>query len=173
MDDELFFKTYSRDVYRYCLYMTQNKQDAEDLCQEVFVTALQQELHRIERPKAWLMRLALNQCRNYFARRKRGAAKEWLSYLLSRTNRGEQVEETFLRKETAVEFGKLYSKLPEKIRSVMTLCYINELSLQEAAEVLDVPLGTVKSRLHRGLSQLRQELDSPKNRHLKGDECYE
>jgi RNA polymerase sigma-70 factor (ECF subfamily) len=49
-------------------------------------------------------------------------------------------------------------KLPEKYRSVIVLKYIEELSLNEISEILDLPLGTVKTRIHRGREALRQQL---------------
>ena len=49
-------------------------------------------------------------------------------------------------------------KLPEKYRSVIVLKYIEELSLKEISEILDMPLGTVKTRIHRGREALRKRL---------------
>lgn len=49
-------------------------------------------------------------------------------------------------------------KLPEKYRSVIVLKYIEELSLNEISEILDMPLGTVKTRIHRGREALRKQL---------------
>jgi len=49
-------------------------------------------------------------------------------------------------------------KLPEKYRSVILLKYIEELSLKEISEVLDLPIGTVKTRIHRGREALRKQL---------------
>jgi len=53
---------------------------------------------------------------------------------------------------------KEISKLPEKYRSVIVLKYIEELSLNEISEILDIPLGTVKTRIHRGREALRHQL---------------
>jgi RNA polymerase sigma-70 factor (ECF subfamily) len=53
---------------------------------------------------------------------------------------------------------KEISKLPEKYRSVIVLKYIEELSLNEISEILDLPLGTVKTRIHRGREALRKQL---------------
>ena len=50
------------------------------------------------------------------------------------------------------------SKLPEKYRTVIVLKYIEELSLNEISEILDIPLGTVKTRIHRGREALRKQL---------------
>ena len=53
---------------------------------------------------------------------------------------------------------KEISKLPEKYRTVIVLKYIEELSLNEISEILDIPLGTVKTRIHRGREALRKQL---------------
>ena len=50
------------------------------------------------------------------------------------------------------------SKLPEKYRSVIVLKYIEELSLNEISSILEMPLGTVKTRIHRGREALRKQL---------------
>ena len=51
-------------------------------------------------------------------------------------------------------------RLPDKYRTVVVLKYIEELSLQEISEILDMPLGTVKTRIHRGREALRKQLNN-------------
>lgn len=75
----------------------------------------------------------------------------------------EQVEPSVLtvveQKESEDEWKRRLAKLPDKIRIVITLRYTNDLPLADIAEILDIPVGTVKSRLNRGLKMMRVILD--------------
>ena len=66
----------------------------------------------------------------------------------------EKVEEMELQERVQYEI----SRLPEKYRMIIVLKYIEELSLQEISEIVDMPIGTVKTRLHRGREALRKQL---------------
>jgi len=68
----------------------------------------------------------------------------------------EQLEQMELQDRIQYEIGRL----PDKYRSVIVLKYIEELSLQEISEILDMPLGTVKTRIHRGREALRKQLNN-------------
>lgn len=69
-------------------------------------------------------------------------------------------EEEVESMELQSSIQKEISKLPDKYRSVIVLKYIEELSLKEISEILDLPLGTVKTRIHRGREALRKQLRS-------------
>ena len=157
LDDRQLFESYKENVYCYCLYMTGSKADAEDVCQEVFVKALLAKRSEIENEKAWLMRIAANECYSMFRRRSKGRDKEskafWLGWPL-RSN--PSVEKSYERQETASEFVKLLEQLPGKLRQVLLLHYIGELSHTEIADVLKIPVGTVKSRLSRAIAKLKK-----------------
>ncbi|WP_254362058.1 RNA polymerase sigma factor [Paenibacillus sp. MZ04-78.2] len=172
LTDRDLFDTYRRDVYYLCHYMLHNAADAEDICQEVFLKAFQTDRQGVERIKPWLLRIAVNRCKSHLDRRKRGVLKELKHFLLERRRDTEAADEALERKETELETERWLRALPIKNRTVMTLRYIHELSLQEIAETLNIPPGTVKSRLNRGLRQMRKELGK-NNPNLKGAECLE
>lgn len=173
MTDRELFETYRTDVYYLCYYMLHNTADAEDICQEVFIKAFQSERHGIERMKPWLLRIAVNLCKNHLNRRKRGVLKELKHFLLDPDRRHEAADQHLEREETGLEVEQWLRSLPVKIRTVMTFRYINELTLPEIAETLDIPLGTVKSRLSRGLNMVRKQIGENHAGILKGDECLE
>jgi RNA polymerase sigma-70 factor (ECF subfamily) len=168
MTDRELFETYKRDVYRLCYCMLQHRADAEDACQETFVRALLADRSGVERLKPWLLSIAANRCKSILARRRAGAYKEVVAFLLQRPRPTEAAEAAVARKETADELAALYGKLPVKIRSAMTLRYVNELSLAEIGEALDIPVGTVKSRLNKGLELLRKRMGGQADRWLEG-----
>jgi len=68
-------------------------------------------------------------------------------------------EDAALQMEFQERIQHEISKLPEKYRTVIVLKYIEECSLQEISEILDLPLGTVKTRIHRGREALRKQLN--------------
>ncbi len=168
MTDRELFETYKHDVYRLCYCMLQHRADAEDACQETFVRALLADRRGVERLKPWLLSIAANRCKSVLARKRAGAYKELAAFLLHRPKPAEGADAAAERKERADELAALYGKLPVKIRSAITLRYVNELSLAEIGETLDIPVGTVKSRLNKGLELLRRRMGDQADRWLEG-----
>ncbi|WP_232275999.1 RNA polymerase sigma factor [Paenibacillus sp. 481] len=139
--------------------MLRNVSDAEDICQEVFIKALASEWEQVEHLKTWLMRITVNHCLNHLRKNKSRWVKEKLLLLFQR----EQVEPSVLaiaeQNESEEEWKQRLAKLPDKIRVVVTLRYTNDLPLGDIADILHIPVGTVKSRLNRGLKMMRVILD--------------
>ena len=174
MTDHELFAAYREDVYRYCRYMLRNADDAEDLCQETFLRAFRVDRTAIAQPKSWLLRIAANLCKNHLARTRLGALKAIALQYLQPSSRGETTEETAVRKEREDELIGILQQLPVKIRTVMAMHYVNELKLAEIAETLEIPLGTVKSRLNKGLALIRPMLAREADASiLKGEKCLE
>lgn len=157
MEDKELFETYKEDVYHYCLYMLRRRADAEDACQEVFVKALLADRSGIDYLKAWLMRIAANECHSMMRRRTNGEIKEKHAFWLNKPLRSPQsVEQAYEQTETSGEFEELLGRLKPKLRETLLLYYMADLSLAETAQALDAPLGTVKSRISRGLKALKK-----------------
>lgn len=171
--DRDLFEAYKQDVYKLCRYMTNNRTDAEDICQEVFIKALGQDRSRITEERAWLLRIAANLCRNHYNRKKRGIHKEIRSFFLMRPSMPEQPEDEVVRQEQSDEFAQLLEELPVKLRAALTLRYGNGLSLEEVAQILVIPLGTVKSRIHKGLALMRKRMEPQESYNGKGEKCYD
>lgn len=133
-----------------------NKADAEDICQEVFVKVILADKSKVKNMKSWILRIASNECYTVLRRRKTGLLKEFRNYLLSHSDSVHSVENQFSERETKEELQSLYSRLPDKIRMVIVLRYINDLTVPEIAKILDIPEGTVKSRLSRGIKMLNK-----------------
>ncbi|KQO04602.1 RNA polymerase sigma factor [Paenibacillus sp. Leaf72] len=172
MTERELFEQYNKDVYKTCYYMLRNAADAEDICQEVFVTAFRKEWRQVEQLKAWLLRLTVNCCLNAIRRSKNGRLKESLSEWLSR-RQPETVEQVVEKRETDQEYSRLVQQLPLKIRSVIALRYMQEQTLPEIADILGIPVGTVKSRLHKGLKLMKQSLESSSTHNKQGGLSYE
>lgn len=172
MTDREIFESYRNDVYYLCYYLLKNAADADDICQEVFMKAFQADRSRIERMKPWLIRIAANLCKNHLDRKKRGVLKELKHFVLQGLQRSEAADISLMRKEGELELASWLQALPIKIRPVMALKYVHELSLAEIAESLGIPLGTAKSRLNKGLSLIKKQMNKD-NQELRGVECLE
>jgi len=161
-DEEAFaalFQKYKNLVYKTAYLMLGDADEAEDLLQEVFIQ-VHKSLHTFQPTKGalttWLHRVTVNRCLN--RRRKRrfsflpldesspsSVASRWPS------SESRTVEEEAVRQAV--------SRLSEKQRAVVILRYYWELAYSEIAHILDIPLGTVKSRLNLALRTLRKELE--------------
>lgn len=147
-------------VYRTALAITGDNEAASDLLQDVFL-----RLHRFadhidcERPlEPWLYRMTTNLAytwvkRNHRVLRLLEDMVDWLSGG-GRNSPHELVEQ----RDEWQQVQQAVSALPLPQRVVVVLYYLNDLSLQEISEILDVPVGTVKSRLHYGRQALKKSL---------------
>jgi RNA polymerase sigma-70 factor (ECF subfamily) len=147
-------------VYRTALAITGDPETAADLLQDVFLR-LHRFAHRVDpqRPlRPWLYRMTANMAYTWIKRRHR-----WNRFLqemaarLSRETRASPHQQTEQNEEWKEVQMALDAISPEK-RVVVVLYYLNDLSVQEIAEVLDLPIGTVKSRLHYGRLALKRYL---------------
>jgi RNA polymerase sigma-70 factor (ECF subfamily) len=140
-------------LYRYAYRLSGSAADAEDLTQQTFLVAQTRldQLRDTERARSWLCSIL----RNTFLKAQRGPACLPLDLL-----EGGELAETVLD-DSLLDEERLQAalhELPEEYRSVVILYYLNEFSYREIAEQLQVPLGTVMSRLSRARTCLRQRL---------------
>ena len=166
-DVELLVEQYGDNLYRYCRSITYTLEDAEDLYQQTFLKAF--ELHKRislnRNPKSWLMSVATNIWRNH---KSSYARHERIAPTISSEEEGVQIEdirsendmlEQMIKKEEINRLKKCVDRLPDKQRQVILLFYAGELSLEDIANALKIPKGTVKSRLNKARVQLRKEMD--------------
>ncbi|WP_395140228.1 sigma-70 family RNA polymerase sigma factor [Armatimonas sp.] len=150
-------------LYRAAYSMTRNSQDADDLVQDTFVRAFQfiDKFHVGTNARAWLFRIMTNLFINRYRRAKREPEKTSFDeiedfYLynrlqdayLSRTS--ESPEAAVMGKVQAEAIQDAISRLPDEYRDTVIMADLNELSYLEISEILEVPIGTVRSRLSRG-----------------------
>ena len=159
---------YQHKLYQICYRMLGNKQEAEDIAQEAFIRAYV-NLHSFDQKRkfsTWLYRIATNLCIDRIRKKKPDyyldaevAGTDGLD-MYSQLAADEALPEEQLEKmELQERIQYEISRLPEKYRSVIVLKYIEELSLQEIGEILDMQTGTVKTRIHRGREALRKQLN--------------
>jgi RNA polymerase sigma factor (sigma-70 family) len=141
-------------LFQHALYIVKDSQEAYDAVQEVFIKAMRETRFFDEgfRMKAWLFRVTSNLCYNIVRdRRRRGGILE----SMNRPDRAQATQvERVQRGERRDEVLAAMDKLGRDHREILLLRYYNDLSYAEIAEVLDVKLGTVMSRLSRARARL-------------------
>ena len=158
---------YKNNVFQLCYRMLGNRHEAEDVAQEAFIRAYV-NINRFKpelKFSTWLYRIATNLCIDRMRKKKPDysldaevAGTDGLT-MYSQIASDEPLPEAELESlELQETIQKEILKLPEKYRTVIVLKYIEELSLNEISDILDLPLGTVKTRIHRGREALRQQL---------------
>jgi RNA polymerase sigma-70 factor (ECF subfamily) len=157
-------------LYRTALRMTRSEADAEDLVQETYIKALRfrEQFTPGTNLKAWLFRILTNTFINTYRRRQTQpeftelddvdefSLYKRMSDLRTSSSAGNP-ETEFLDGLVDSEVKDALTELPEKFRSVVLLD-VEGFSYKEIAEMLDIPIGTVMSRLHRGRKFLQKRL---------------
>lgn len=158
-------------LYSAALRMTRNPSDAEDLVQETYLKAYR-AFGRFEEGtnlKAWLYRILTNTYINIYRAKKRRPDESNLDELenfylyrrmsdADRATASRSAEDQVLDRFTETEVKEAIEALPEQFRIAVLLSDVEGFSYKEIAEILDVPMGTVMSRLHRGRRGLQKRL---------------
>jgi RNA polymerase sigma-70 factor (ECF subfamily) len=156
----LIYDRHCQTVYRTALAITGDVDVANDLLQDVFL-----RLHRFacridpERPlEPWLYRMTTNLAYTWIKRNRRWLQplEDFVDWLAGgdEYSPSHQVE----KNDDWQHVQKAISSLPLSQRVVVVLYYLNDCSLQEISEICEVPIGTVKSRLHYGRNTLKKKL---------------
>ncbi len=159
---------YYDDIFRYCYYQTGNEHTAYDCTQETFYHLMRFLDNYRERNhfKSYLIRIALNICKDYFRKNGSRTVKE-VSYSQWSDNAGQEQSSAGIPPSTGgpeqealtrllVKEGLM--RLPETQREVIVLYYYQGYKLREIASLTGVPLSTVKTRLYAGTEKLKQYL---------------
>lgn len=158
-------------LYSAALRMTRNPSDAEDLVQETYLKAYRGygSFREGTNLKAWLYRILTNTFINAYRARRRHPEETELEevedfYLFRRLGgleaaaAGRSSEDEVLEAMTDEEVKRAVESLPEAFRMAVLLADVEGFSYKEIAEIMDVPIGTVMSRLHRGRRALQKAL---------------
>ena len=165
---ETLVKQYERQIFRTALHITQNREDAEDITQDVFVKAFTKldQFQGNSKFSTWLVRIAVNE--RLMRLRKRKTSKTVSMDQDVETGEGSiprdfaewrpNPEQNYNQAELAEILRKTIAGLPPGFRTVFTLRDIENLSTEETAEALGLSVPAVKSRLLRARLQLRERL---------------
>ena len=148
---EELYEKYATDVLRVSYFYLGDRQRAEDVCQDVFVRLMTNAPDLQEgREKAWLLKVALNRCRDLW----RGA---WLKRVVLGAPSLELIpaqDETIEQREEKEALMRAVNRLPAVFRETVLLHYYQGLGISEIAQMLDLPEGTISSRLSRARKKL-------------------
>lgn len=154
-------------LYNYALRMTYNAADAEDLVQETFLKAFRfwDSYEQGTNIRAWLFRIMKNAYINRYRKEKKEPemveyqeVENFYNNVRESAVESSDSQETMFNNLMEDDVSNAIAELPEDFRTVVILCDIEELTYEEVAEFLDCPIGTVRSRLHRGRKLLRARL---------------
>ncbi len=160
--------THTEALYRAALRMTKNESDAQDLIQETFLRAYK-NFHRFEEGtncRAWLFKIMTNTFINIYRSKQKESTSvsfddvddNFLYSQLEATTESGNPEKDFLAKMIDEDVVNAIEQLPGEFRMVVVLAFYENYAYQEIAEILDIQVGTVKSRLHRGRKMLQKLL---------------
>jgi RNA polymerase sigma-70 factor (ECF subfamily) len=154
-------RAHDKRLYRFVLRHIGNPTEAEDIAQQAFVEAARQieRFRGASELSTWLYGIAMNLVRNHLSRapsRRYGfESEEALDNTMADTPDPQtQLEQSQMGRALVTELGEL----PNDMREVLLLVAMDELSYEEAAVMLSIPIGTVRSRVSRARSTLRRKL---------------
>ncbi|MBK1810219.1 RNA polymerase sigma factor [Clostridium sp. YIM B02505] len=141
---------YERDMYNLSKHMLGNTDFIYDVVQETIITAYQKigTLKNAASFKSWLIKILINKCKTHLHKESKVT---YLDEEIVIPTRDESLER--------VEIYELLKKLPEDFRAVLILFYFNDFNYKEISEILNIPEGTVKSRLFRSKAQLYEMIN--------------
>ncbi len=162
---------FMNQLFATAMRMTRNRADAEDLIQETFLKGYR-AYERFEAGtnlRAWLFRILTNNYINTYRKKQRRPIESDLSnvqdlYLYRRlggdasAELGRSAEDALFEQITDSTILEALDALPEQYRMAVLLADVEGFAYKEIAEILDIPIGTVMSRLHRGRKKLQVEL---------------
>lgn len=179
-------EAYGKDIYSFCLSLTGNKADAEDLYQDSFLSLIrkQSSVAAVTNPKSYMLTVVVRRWKDKkrkYARRQQLVPMESLDELEEKNgniltasvhgldygtghqgNFGSaadyQPEKELLNLELQQEIRSIVSELDDKIKIPVYLYYMEELSVAEISRMLHLPQGTVKSRLHRARIIMKERM---------------
>ena len=163
---EVLVETYQTRIYSTLLGMLGNRQDAEDVAQETFLTAFR-KLDQFERRSSfytWLHRIAFNLAIDLQRRKKRTkstfASGDPVGLIEPSSQPVDSPESIVMTNETVNQVQLAMSRLDAERRNIIVLRDMQGMDYADIASILDIPVGTVRSRLHRARMELRDIMKS-------------
>jgi RNA polymerase sigma-70 factor, ECF subfamily len=151
---------HERRIYGLCLRILGNREDAEDAAQEAFLAALRKaaSFRRAAAFSTWLYRIAVNAATDQARRRGRARLTPLDPEDAGLPTPGDDLGEAVA---SAVAVQTALTQVPEEFRIAVVLCDLYRVPYADAAQILEVPVGTVKSRVYRGRLALAEQLIGP------------
>ncbi len=145
---------YSNSVYNLAYNFCGNKDDASDITQDIFIKIYNNidKFNENYNLSSWIMRISKNHCIDYWRKNKKNSSRITFEEDLAVEN--ESPEDELIKKSEIENLRKILLRLKPESRALIIFRDINNHSYQEISEFLDIPIGTVKSRINRARIQL-------------------
>ncbi len=166
---DILIDRYKTDLYSLCMKLTRSGPDADDLFQDTWIRVMKRlDSYTPEyRFKTWLFAICMNRYRDLYRWRKRwwrrvrqiGTSEHSEGDLAAMEAPGPGPEQQVISEESRVAVREAIDKLEDAFRLPILLYYFQGLSIGEIGEVLGIPQGTVKTRLHGGREKLRAAME--------------
>lgn len=159
---EALFQEYKGLVFKNAILMIGNREAAEEVLQDVFM-AVWDSLGKFNPKRAkfttWLHRITVNRCIDNH-RKEQAPTLSFDDEManMPNVNNSDLPEEALINKLEYERLMRAISRLDIKHRPALVFRYFNDLSYKDIADILDIPLGTVKSRIHNALCMLRKQI---------------
>lgn len=168
---EMCIEKYGRDIYSFCRYLTNDPAEADDLYQDTFLKAVEyrEKIEYGNNPKSYLLSVALRIWKN---RKRKYAWRKRIARMQSAAEERDadmdesaepSPEERVTGRERDETIRRAVNRLPEKLKTVTLLFYMEDLSTAQIAEAVKIPVGTVLSRLYQARKLLKRELEDVLN----------
>jgi RNA polymerase sigma-70 factor (ECF subfamily) len=153
---------YKDAVFGLCLGFLRNRADAEDVTHDAFIRAYNnlRRYHLDKRFSTWMFTIAANLCRNRLRYRRNHPVVETPTHLIG----GSDPATIVAKEDREARVRKALDRLPNAYRAPLVLRFYNDLSYREIGDVLSIPEGTVKTRIHRGKAMLRNLIGEERDR---------
>jgi RNA polymerase sigma-70 factor, ECF subfamily len=156
-------RRHERRVYNLCYRMLGREEDARDAAQDAFLTALRKlsSFRGEAQFTTWMHRVTVNACYDLLRRKRREPMLEPARDEDAPEPPGPSSPDHADSAVTAVDVQRALVRVPQEFRAVLILHDVQDLAYEDIAEALGIPVGTVKSRLHRGRIALASQLGEP------------
>lgn len=161
-----------KDIYKTVHFLLEDKSDVDDLVQDIYIQVFKsiKKYNSDRQFKPWLMGIVVKQVKAY-------RRKIWMRYRI--VKKAEGIEQAnildfsneIVNKITNQQLVHLVNELPYKLKQAIILRYLNGYSQEEVATILEIPLGTVKSRINSALKKLRAKGINKKFSFRESEEC--
>ena len=165
-DIEKLVDEYGKDVYNFSRKLTYNEFDAEELYQDTFLKVMDvyERIDEENNPKSFLISICIslwNNKKRKYARRNRIAPTECIDedYKINLYKSEDTPESEMLKKELRDVVNNAVNELDDKMRIPFLLFYYSYMSIENISKTIDVPVGTVKSRLHNARTYIKNKLE--------------
>jgi RNA polymerase sigma-70 factor, ECF subfamily len=156
--DEIMIR-YERQIYRICYRFVENREDAMDLAQDVFIKAFEHlaTFRRESSLKTWLYRIAMNHCINYVKKH----SQEFVEVTEYTSSVRATVHAQLEDREQREQFRRLVKLLPPKQKAILELRINEQLSYEEIAKISGRSISTIKASVFFALEKLRKLVKDP------------